>query len=208
MNYSFEPDEKNRLLAVRETFAARLLTDAQFAEAIAISGIIEREIRKSGSFKDKLGDYAYAFSRTEKIDASKGETVLRDIFKARTGQTMNQMREALAEREAKLTDVEAARVLDHALAVGRMMENGGAIPFHRAFAHQGQLLGRDLGITDATAKRFMKEAFKETRGEELYDWGKALEEKHFKPKIEAEKARSAKGSSERSARQARPELSL
>ena len=40
MNYSFEPDEKNRLLAVRETFAARLLTDAQFAEAIAISGII------------------------------------------------------------------------------------------------------------------------------------------------------------------------
>ena len=208
MNYSFEPDEKNRLLAVRETPAVRLLINTQFAEAVLITYIIECGIEKSGAFTDKLGDYAIAFARTEKISPAKAEMILREIFKARTGQTMNQRREALAEREARLTDDETARVLDHALAIGRMIEEGGTIAFHRAFAHQAQLLGRELGITHAAAKRFMKEAFKETRCEELYDWGKALEEKFFKPKIGAEKARSTAGRGERRASQARLELSL
>ena len=60
MNYFLEPKEQERLLVARESFSGRLLTDAQFDEAMAITGIIEREIQKIGAFKEKLGDYAYA----------------------------------------------------------------------------------------------------------------------------------------------------
>lgn len=191
MKYQYEPREAQRLAEARESFSGRLLTDAQFDESIAITGIIEREIKKSGSFKEKLGDYAYAFSRTENFDAGKAETVLRDLFKARTGQSMNQMREDLAAREDKLIDREKSTAFENALAVGAMIETGEKMSFNRAFAHQGQMLAEDLGITDAGAKRLMKEEFKAAQGVDLYDWGKELEEKFYRPQIEAEKERSS-----------------
>lgn len=190
MDYFYDPKEKDRVMEARESFSGRLLTDPQFDESMAITGIIEREIKKSGAFKDKLGDYAYAFARTEKIDAGKAETVLRDLFKARTGQSMNQMREALAEREAKIAEPDRKLAYDFALAVGDMIEKGDKINFNRAFAHQGQELANELGITDAGAKRLMKEEFKAAEGSELYDWGKELEERFYRPQIEAEKQRS------------------
>ena len=98
MNYFYNPKEQERMLEARESFSGRLLTDAQFDEAMALTGIIEREIKKNGAFKEKLGDYAHAFSRTEHFVSAKAETVVRDLFKARTGMTMNQMREELMER--------------------------------------------------------------------------------------------------------------
>ncbi len=186
MSYTFDPEETNRLAEARESFSGRLLTDAQFDESIAITGIIEREIRKSGSFKEKLGDYAYAFARTENFDVGKAEIILRDIFKARTGQSMNQMREELAEREEKLTPEEKSAAYDYAIAVGEMIEKGNKISFNRAYAHQGELLGGSLKITDAGAKRLMKEAFKVAQESEFYDWGKDIEEKFYRPQIEAE----------------------
>lgn len=190
MNYLLDPKEQQRVAEARESFSGRLLTDAQFDEAIAVTGVIEREIRKSGAFKEKLGDYAYAFSRSEKMDAAKAETVLRDLFKARTGQSMNQMREAFAEREEKLTATQKKPAYDYAIAVGDMIEKGNKISFNRAFAHQGQEMANELGITDAGAKRLMKEAFTDARGGDLYDWGKELEEKFYRPQIEAERQRS------------------
>lgn len=187
MDYTFDPKEKDRVAEARESFSGRLLTDAQFDESIAITGIIEREIRKSGSFKEKLGDYAYAFARTENFDAGKSETILRDLFKARTGQSMNQMREELAEREDKLTQDQKTVAYDYAVAVGEMIEKGEKISFNRAFAHHGELLAKQLRITDAGAKRLMKEEFKAAEGSEFYDWGKEMEEKFYRPQIEAEK---------------------
>lgn len=103
---------------------------------MAITGILEREIRKSGSFKEKLGDYAYAFSRTEKFDPGKAEIVIRDLFQARTGQTMNQIREDLIGREEKLQKQHKSLALDYAQAVGTMIREGDKINFHRAFSHQ------------------------------------------------------------------------
>lgn len=189
MNYLLDPKEQQRVAEARESFSGRLLTDAQFDEAIAVTGIVEREIRKSGAFKEKLGDYAYAFSRTEKMDVAKAETVLRDIFKARTGQSMNQMREAFAEREDKLTAGQKKAAYTFATGVGDMIEKGDKISFNRAFAHQGQELATELDITDAGAKRLMKEAFTEAQGGDLYEWGKELEEKFYRPQIEAERQR-------------------
>jgi hypothetical protein len=184
----YEPKEMNRVLEARESFSGRLLSDAQFDEAMAVTGIIEREIRKNGAFKEKLGDYAYAFSRTEKFDPMKGETILRDLFKARTGQTMNQMREGFAERENKLTKTQTGQAYDYALAVGKMIEDGDKISFHRAFNHQAAQLANELRITDAAAKRLMKEEFKAAEADlDFYEWGKDIEDRFYRPQIEAEK---------------------
>lgn len=179
--------EADRLKSARESFSGRLLTDAQFDESIAITGIVEREIQKSGAFKDKLGDYAYAFARSEKFDVMKAETVLRDLFKERTGQSMNELRKELVEREDKLTEQARQSAYNHATGLGDLIENGDKMSFNRAFAQQAQTLATELQITDIGAKRLMSDEFKSAEGSELYDWGKELEEQFYRPQIEAEK---------------------
>lgn len=199
MNHFYEPKEQQRVVAARDSFSGRLLTNAQFDEAMAITGIIESEILKNGAFKEKLGDYAYAFARTENFDAVKAETIIRDLFKARTGQSMNQMREELAEREEKLSPQQKSLALPYARAVGSMIQEGDKVNFNRAFAHQAQQLAGELKITDAGAKRLMKEEFAAVEDRDLYDWGKELEAKFYRPQIEAEKeARERSQTTERS----------
>ena len=187
MNYFYNPKEQERMLEARESFSGRLLTDAQFDEAMALTGIIEREIKKNGAFKEKLGDYAHAFSRTEHFVSAKAETVVRDLFKARTGMTMNQMREELMEREQNLPADHRKLAHEAALGIGELIENGVKMSFNRAFAHQGQVLAAEFGITDAGAKRLMKEVFAEIEKADLYEWGKDLEECFYRPQIEAER---------------------
>lgn len=173
--------------SARNCFSGRLLTDAQFEEVIAITSIIAREIRRSGAFKDKLGDYAYAFSRLEKFDAAKAETIIRDLFKERFGVTMNQMRENLIEREQRITDEEKRAGYEHAMAAGRLVENGPMMPFYRAFCQEAQAFAATLGVTDAFAKAVIAAEFKAAERTELSDWGKELEDRFFRPQIEAEK---------------------
>jgi hypothetical protein len=72
-----------------------------------------------------------------------------------------------------------------------MIETGDKICFARAYAHQGELLGRKLGITDAGAKRLMKEEFQAAEQADFYEWGKDLEEKFYRPQVEAERQRAA-----------------
>jgi hypothetical protein len=187
MNITYGPKEMANVTKARESFSGRMLTDPQFDEAMAITGIIEREINKTGKFKEKLGDYAYAFARSEKFDVMKAETIIRDLFKERTGMTMNQMREALVKREEALTDTQKRGAHIHAVEVGRMIEQGNKMPFHRAYAHQAKELAIELNITETGAKKLMKEEFKNIEGKELYETGKELEEKYYRPQIEAEK---------------------
>ncbi|MBB4305128.1 hypothetical protein GGD81_004196 [Rhodobium orientis] len=199
MNYFYDPKENERVASARESFSGRLLTDRQFDEAMAITGIIEREIVKSGAFKDKLGDYSYAFARSERFDTAKAETVLRDLFKERTGQSMNDMRKEFAERAEKLTDEQRQGAYQYAVDIGVMVENGDKLSFNRAFAHQSQTLGQELSITDAYAKSLMIEEFRAVENAELFEWGKELDERFYRPQIEAEKAeREAQRSQEKS----------
>ncbi|MGX1499818.1 hypothetical protein ACSSV1_004878 [Labrenzia sp. MBR-25] len=173
------------LTNARESFSGRLLTDSQFGEAVAITGIIAREIRKSGTFKEKLGDYSYAFARSERFDQMKSETVVRDLFKEIHGQTMNQMREALKAREDTLTNEQKQRAYGYAAHVGTMIKEGEKITFNRAFSHQAGELAKHLDITEAGAKSLMKEAFTLREKKDLYEWGKEIEERHYRPQIEA-----------------------
>ena len=196
MNHYYDPKEAERVGIARESYSGRLLTDSQFDEAMAITGIIEAEIRKSGVFRDKLADYAHAFARTERFDSMKAESALRDLFKARTGQTMNGLREELMDRETALGSDMDERARDVARDIATLMKDGDKIAFHRAYEHQAGQLASELDITIAGAKRMMTKAFRESTDSELYEWGKGLEEKYYRPQIEAEKAeREANGPS-------------
>jgi hypothetical protein len=181
-------DDTERISRARESFSGRLLTDAQFGEALSIARIIHREIRKSGSFKDKLGDYANAFARTERFDATKANTIIRDLFRERYGQSMNQMREELSARDKKIGDELRAAAYQSACAIGERIETGDKISFFRAITTEAQSLGAEFGITDAAARRLMAEEFKAVEGTDLDKWGKELEERFYRPQIEAEKA--------------------
>ena len=171
----------------RECFSARLLTDAQYFECKSIARIIEREILYSGTFKEKLGDYAYTLARSQKFDAAKAETILRDVFKASTGQFMNQMRESLANNLEAIDDDHRQQAYQSACDIGDIMENGDKLTFNRVFASQAQILAREFGITDIAAKRIMSAEFNKAEGSKLYDWGKELDEQFFRPQIDAEK---------------------
>ncbi len=187
MNYLYDPKEMDRVMEARESYSGRLLTDMQFDEGMAITGILEREIRKSGKFKEKLGDYAYALSRSEKFDVMKAETVIRDLFKIRCGQSMNEMREAYRAQEENLTEEQKRQAYQHAAEVGAMIREGDKMTFHRAYAHQASVMADELNITHAGAKALMKEKFQIKEGKDLYEWGKELEEEYYRPQVEAEK---------------------
>ena len=187
MNHIYHPDELNRISAARESFSGRLMSDTQFEDAIAITGIMEREINRTGKFKEKLSDYAVAMARTEKSNVMQAENTIRDLFKARTGEAMNAMRERLVNNEQALTDHQIQDSYKYARETGAMIETGNKMSFHRAYARQAAQYAKELGITDAKAKSLMKETFKTQMGKELYDWGKELEQKYYRPQIESEK---------------------
>jgi hypothetical protein len=203
MNDQTQPKEKERLTAARESFSGRLLTNTQFEDVGAIVGIIARGIDATGAFKDQLGDYAYALARTQNFDPSRAETILRDVFKEMTGQTMNQRREALADRETKIGEESRELVADRIEAMAKAIREGNKMTFHRAYAQEAQVLAEDLGVTHVAAKRFMKEEFQAREKSDLYDWGKELEDRYYRPQIDAEKAERQK-TDDRSHDQERP----
>ena len=148
---------------------------------------MHRNIRTSGSFVEKLGDYSHAFARAEKFDAIKGETIIRDIFKARYGLSMNQMREGLLAREKEIKDTIKEPAIEHARALEPLIRDGDTMPFYKAYDQEASKMAKNFGITQSGAKAMMKEAYQEIEGRELYDTGKALEEKYHLPHRDAEK---------------------
>ena len=153
------------------------LTYQQMTEAEAITRIIDCCIHATGSFRDKLTDMSHAFARTERFDASRAESILRDFFVERYGMTMNQRREAPRETEAALRPEDRATALMHALTVERKVAQDGE-PFWRAYDRTATDLAEHFGITDMAAKTMMREAFQTDQGVELYDRCKDHEQKH------------------------------
>ncbi|MGI9506905.1 MAG: hypothetical protein ACR2RE_28015 [Geminicoccaceae bacterium] len=180
-------DPRDRITQARTSFTGKMLTDGQFEESWALAGVMERSIRTSGSFVEKLGDYSHAFARAEKFDAVKGETIIRDIFKERYGLSMNQMREGLLSREKEIKDTIREPAIEHARNLEPLIRDGETMPFYRAFDHESAKMAKTFGITQAGAKTMMKESYKEIEGRDLYETGKSLEEKYHLPKREADK---------------------
>ena len=182
-------ENTDRLMQARESFTGKTLTDGQFEEAYALAGVMERSIRTSGSFVEKLGDYAHAFARSERFDATRGEVIIRDMFKARYGVTMKQMRDGLMTREAEVKDSMAEAAIEHARGIEPLVRDGETMPFYRAFDRQAAKMATTFGITQAGAKTMMKDSYEKVEGRALYDTGKALEEKYHLPKREADRQR-------------------
>ncbi|MEM6680240.1 MAG: hypothetical protein AAF416_23180 [Pseudomonadota bacterium] len=197
-------DETPGIKAARESFSGRALTESQFHEAFAIADILNGEIAKSGSFREKLTDYAHAFARGERFDALKGEANLRDVYQGRYGETLNATRERLIGAEERLTPTDRTRALVHADSIGKFIENGPTMPFYQAYDRAAVTLAGELNITQTHAKALMKETFKHATGRDLYDDGKMREEAHHRPVREAEiAARKAEQSPSRNQTRAR-----
>lgn len=193
MNTIFETLDTGKIAACRDTFNTRLLTDPQYEEFVSICAVLNREIHKSGSFIEKLENYAFALSRSEKgINASKAEIIIRDLFKGLFGQSMDQLRKTLLKNSEELPQDAWANGYTYAVETLNMIEHGDKIAFHRAYAHQAMLMATELSITDITAKKMMSEQFEAQEGHAFYEVGKQVEDKFYKPQIEAEK-RSREG---------------
>ncbi len=179
------PNAQQRIKEARDSFTGRNLTDSQFDIAVGLAGIIDRHIHKTGSFREPLTDYAHAFARSEKFDAMKGEVIVRDIYAARYGRTMNATREALLENEKNLPETAREQAIQAARNIEGLIRDGETMPFYKAYDHEGGNLARSLNITENGAKHLMTESYRAVEGRELYETGKALEEKYHRPKVEA-----------------------
>lgn len=180
-------DDQSRIQNTRESFTGKSLTDSQFTESLALADIIATNIRNTGSFKEKLDDYAHAFARAERFDAMRGEAIIRDIFKARYGLSMNQMRKGLLEREAEIKDSVTEQAITHAREIEPLIRDDKTMAFYQAYDKQAAKMAKSFGITRSGAKAMMKEAYRKIEGRELYETGKALEEKYHLPAREAER---------------------
>ena len=188
MDILYDPKEMQRVTTGRESFSGRLLSDPDFDEAMLITCIMEKEIQKTGRFAEKLNEYSAAYAHTRKnLTVIKAEKIIRDLFKERTGMTMNEMREVFVKREESLTATQKRAAFPYAQEIGTMIENGDKISFHRAFSHQAKSCAMEFNITDLGAKRIMSAQFEAVKGEKLYDWGKDQETRFYKPQIAAEK---------------------
>lgn len=181
-------NDQMKLSDARNSFTGKTLTASQFDESWAIAGIMEREIRKTGSFREKLTDYSHAFARSEKFDQMKGETILRDMFKSRYGVTMNAMREGLMEREKIMADSSHEGALEQAQSIAGMIKDGDTMPFYRAYDHAAVSMAQKHNITESGAKTLMKEAFVKVEGRDLYEASKEVEKEFHEPARVAEQA--------------------
>ena len=80
-----------------------------------------------------MTDYAHAFARSEKFDAMKGETIIRDVFTAQYGRTMNATRETLLEREKNLPEDTPELALQSARQTLEAISTGETEPFYKAY---------------------------------------------------------------------------
>jgi len=188
MDVTYPPKEMDRVAKARDNYSGRLLSDPHFDEAMMITKIIEDEIQSSGRFAEKLNDYSAAYARTKKnLSIVQAETIIRDLYKERTGQSMKQTLDGYQQREENLTAEQRRGAYSYAEDVGSMIEHGNKLSFHRAYSNQAKSYALDLNITDLGAKRIMSEQFEAVRGEKLYDWGKSKETTYYRPQIEAER---------------------
>lgn len=191
--------EQNNEIDPRQSFTGKKLTDSQFDESKSLADIMHRGVRKNGSFREKLTDYSHAFARGEKFDSMKAEVIIRDQFKAHYGETMNQMRLTLKERQENLPETANRDGVEYARMIEPLIRDGDTMPFYRAYDYVGGALAEKLNITEAGAKELMKTSFRESEGSELYDFGKNLEKKFHEPVRDAEQqVREAKQDQTRS----------
>ncbi|WP_187432188.1 hypothetical protein ROLI_013160 [Roseobacter fucihabitans] len=138
----------------------------------------------------RVAEYAHAYARNERFDAMRAEKIIRDIYIAIRGQSMNQTREGLKAAEDNLPDIARTRALECAESIGGLIQKAPTQPFYKAYDRAAVTLAGEFGITQVGAKELMKDVFEQHNGKELYAHGKQLEEQFHVPVREA--ARNAR----------------
>ena len=64
MHDPLSPETQKNLAAARQSFTGKSLSNAQFDTAVALSIVVNRELSRSGKFREVLTDYAHAFARS------------------------------------------------------------------------------------------------------------------------------------------------
>lgn len=182
---SDEPQTRDK---ARASFQGARLTDAQFDEAWNIVGTLHRETQRSGSFIKKLTDYAHTFAGRDKIDASREETVLRDIYYERFGQSISKTREGLAERERLLREARGSEALNYARQTLGLIQDGETMPHYLASDRTAVAMARQHGISEVGAKKVMAEAFEAADGKPFYETCKEFEALYHRPAWAAKQA--------------------
>lgn len=171
-------DQKAR---IRQSDAAKNLTESQFDEGYSIAEIMARVIKKTGMFRDKLTGYAETLAKGERFDELKAEENVRGLFKERYGETMNQMRERLMAREREIEPDIDGEALRRAVTVVARIGEEPTVPFYQSYDQEAVAMADEHGITEAGAKTFMTTAFAAHKGRELYEAGKEAESLYHKP---------------------------
>ena len=113
--------------------------------------------------------------------------ILRDIYAERYGQSMNQTREALLENEKKLQEPDGDQALSYAKVIPTLIQQGETMPYYKAQDQAARSFAHQHSISEVGAKKMMAEAFENSGGRSLYEYGKELEEKHHTPVREAKR---------------------
>jgi len=169
----------------RQSYHGKRMTASELEDAYAIAGILQREIKRSGSFYEARENYAFTYAKGKKQSPDQAQEALADVFATRYGQSMNQMREALLAKEQT---VRAEIALPQAEDTLRLIKEGATMPYYKALDQAATDLAERQGITTNRAKSLMGEAYQTAHNTTLYEAGKALEEQHHKPVVEAERA--------------------
>ncbi|MCF6317103.1 MAG: hypothetical protein L3J30_12660 [Marinosulfonomonas sp.] len=184
--------DETKISEVRQSVTGSKLSDSQSDDSKSLAEIMHRGIRKNGKFREKLTDYSHAFARGEKFDAMRAEMIIRDQFKNQYGETMNQMRLGLKERQENLPETAGRDALEYARMIEPLIRDGETMPFYQAYDYVGGALAEKLNITETGAKALMSDTYSKNEGRELYETGKALEKKFHEPVREAkQQAREA-----------------
>ena len=185
-----------KTLAARDSFHGRAMTEARFEMSDGMARMLEREIQKSGSFYNLRIDLTTALARSENVETAKAEATIADVFKARNGVTMKQMRDGLEAQEKKVAETIHDQALQQAYQSLQLIETGPTMPRYRATDITSIVLAQENNITEAAAKKFMAEAYERVEGKDFYEVGKEVEATYHAPVRTAEIAARRRNSHE------------
>jgi len=186
--------------AARQSYSGQRLSARHFEDVYAITGIIERDITHDASFYQSRENYAFAFSKGLKLTPSQCENIIGDVFKARFGKTMNQMREDYIKRDEEIAQDQA---LPYAEKLKTLIQDGQS--FYKAQDIIASEMTHALGITSKRSKALMKDAHQQAHGMELYDVSKELEAAYqMSPEKQSTKQSTVQGQKRQAKRQMQP----
>ncbi|MGH1464137.1 MAG: hypothetical protein ACRBBQ_02135 [Cognatishimia sp.] len=179
-------DPKRR--AARQSFTGSGLSESQFEMAKSLGGVMHAGIWKDGDFFKRLKKHSEAFADTQKFDEKRAEIIIRDIYTAYHGHSMNALREELRNSHTVLQEASEDVAQPHVQAVKHHIKDGKTMSYAAALDTQAVAMSRRFRITENAAIAMMHESNERETGRNLTEIGKELEGQYHKPVREAERA--------------------